>query len=81
MVTEYTSMLLHVPDSGNQAASEGIQNVPPHSNVYLAAPPDFSQAGLWDMPQHSNMTCRGTRYGPTQCAVLSSTTCCNALWT
>lgn len=41
-------MLLHVPESGNPAASEGIQNVPPHSNAYLAAPPDFAQAGFWE---------------------------------
>ena len=54
-------MLLHVPENGSTAASEGIQNVPPHSNVYLAAPPDFAQAGPWDMPQHSIETCQGNR--------------------
>ena len=74
-------MLLHVPENGSTAASEGIQNVPPHSNVYLAAPPDFAQAGPWDMPQHSTETCRGTKSGPRQCALASLATCCDLLWT
>ena len=74
-------MLLHVPESGNPAASEGIQNVPPHSNAYLAAPPDFAQAGFWEYAFTQHWDLQSTKYEPGQCAVTSLATCCDLLCT